>query len=71
MQTNMGSMDRMIRTVVAVLIVALYLGGQISGAVALLLGVVAAAFLVTSAVGWCPAYLPFGFTTKGKAPSPR
>jgi hypothetical protein len=22
--------------------------------------------LVTAAVGWCPAYVPFGFSTRGK-----
>jgi hypothetical protein len=64
---NMGTIDRIIRTAVAVVIVALYFGKQISGTVAVLLGIVAGAFLLTSLVSWCPAYLPFGLSTrKGK-----
>jgi hypothetical protein len=61
---NMGTIDRIVRTALAVVIVALYLGGQISGTVALLLGIVAGAFLLTSLVSWCPAYLPFGLSTR-------
>jgi hypothetical protein len=47
-----------------VVIVALYFRGQISGAVAVLLGVVAGALLLTSLVGWCPAYPPLGLSTR-------
>jgi hypothetical protein len=61
---NMGTIDRVIRTAVAVVIVALYFRGQISGAVAVLLGVVAGALLLTSLVGWCPAYPPLGLSTR-------
>ena len=64
MKQNMGTIDRIVRTASAVAIVALYLGGQISGGVAVLLGAVAAAFVLTSMVGWCPAYLPLGLSTK-------
>lgn len=64
MTKNMGTLDRVIRTVVALTIVALYLAGRISGAVAVLLGILAAVFLVTSSVGVCPGYLPFGFSTR-------
>jgi predicted PurR-regulated permease PerM len=61
---NMGAIDRIVRTAAAVVIVALYFGGQISGTAAILLGVVAVAFLLTSLVSWCPAYLPFGLSTR-------
>ena len=64
MKQNMGTIDRTIRTAAALVIVALYFGGQISGTVAILLGIVAGAFLLTSLVGWCPAYLPFGLSTR-------
>lgn len=67
MTKNMGTVDRTIRTALALVIVALYFGNQISGTVAVLLGIVAGAFLLTSLVSWCPAYLPFGLSTrKGK-----
>ena len=64
MTKNMGTLDRVIRTVIALTIVALYLGGRISGTAAVVLGIVAAIFLVTSSVGTCPGYLPFGFSTR-------
>jgi predicted PurR-regulated permease PerM len=63
----MGTIDRVIRLLVVVLITALYLGGQLSGTVAIVLGIVAVAFLVTSLLGWCPAYLPFGISTRRNA----
>jgi hypothetical protein len=64
MTKNMGTLDRVIRTIVAVTIVALYLSGRISGTLALVLGIVAAIFLATSSIGVCPGYLPFGFSTR-------
>ena len=65
MVKNMGSIDRVFRAALAVLILVLYLMGAISGTVALILGVVAVIFLLTSFVGTCPAYLPFGLSTRG------
>jgi hypothetical protein len=64
MTKNMGTADRLIRTLIAVAIAVLYFTGKISGTVAILLGIVAVAFLVTSFVGWCPSYLPFGLSTR-------
>jgi uncharacterized membrane protein YccC len=64
MKKNMGTIDRIIRTVIAVTIAALYFTGQISGTVAIVLGIVAGAFLLTSLVGWCPTYVPFGISTR-------
>lgn len=64
MKANMGTVDRTLRAAVALLIVVLYAGGIISGTVAIVLGVIAAAFLLTSAIGWCPVYIPFGLSTR-------
>jgi len=66
MTKNMGNFDRAFRLVVVVAIGFAYLMGQLSGTSAIVLGVVAAAFLLTSLVGTCPAYLPFGLSTRGK-----
>ena len=66
MKANMGTTDRIIRTVVALGIGALWYTGRISGTVAIVLGVVAVMFLVSSFISWCPAYAPFGFSTRGK-----
>lgn len=66
MKANMGTVDRIIRAAVAVLIGILYFTGQISGTAALVLGILAIVFLLTSVVSFCPLYLPLGFSTKGK-----
>lgn len=64
MKKNMGTVDRVIRTLIAVVIAVLYFTGQISGTWAIILGIVALVFLLTSLVGGCPAYLPFGLSTR-------
>jgi len=64
---NMGTTDRVIRSIVAIAIGVLYFTGRISGTMATILGVIAVAFLVTSFVSWCPGYLPFGFSTRKAA----
>jgi hypothetical protein len=66
MTKNMGNLDRAVRLVVVLAIGIAYLMGQLSGTLAIVLGVVAVAFLLTSLVGTCPAYLPFGLSTRSK-----
>jgi len=67
MTKNMGTIDRVIRLLVVIIIAALYFTGQLGGLMAIILGIVAAAFFITSMLGWCPAYLPFGFSTRKKS----
>lgn len=64
MKTNMGTLDRALRTLLAVAVGVLYYLEIISGTVAIVLGVLAVVFLLTSLVGTCPLYLPFGLSTK-------
>jgi len=64
MKINMGTIDRFIRLTIAAIIAILYFTGQISGALAMVLGIVAIAFIVTSLTGRCPGYLPFGISTR-------
>jgi len=70
MKLNMGVADRVIRVVVAVVIGVLYFTHVIGGTLALILGIVAVVFLLTSLVGWCPSYLPFGISTAPKSVAP-
>jgi hypothetical protein len=70
MTKNMGGTDRVIRIVIALAIGVLYFTGAISGTLAVLLGIVAVAFLVTSLLGWCPSYLPFGLSTRKSSGGP-
>jgi hypothetical protein len=60
MKTNMGSIDRIVRGVAGVGLIAWALMG---GPVWAWIGVVP---LLTAAIGWCPAYVPFGISTCGK-----
>jgi len=66
MKQNMGSADRILRVVLAVLVAVLYFTDSISGTVAIILGLFAVIFLATSAMGFCPLYLPFKLSTKKK-----
>jgi hypothetical protein len=70
MSKNMSTVDRVIRFVIAVVVAALYFTHRISGTVAIVLGIVAIAFLATSLIGWCPTYVPFGLSTRGKSSGP-
>ncbi|MGD2154114.1 MAG: DUF2892 domain-containing protein [Gemmatimonadales bacterium] len=70
MTKNMGTLDRGIRTLIAVVIAILYFTNVIGGTLALVLGIVAVVFLVTSFVGWCPAYMPLKLSTRKSAGGP-
>jgi hypothetical protein len=67
MTKNMGTVDRIIRFVFAVAVVVLYFTGVISGILAIILGILAAVFLLTSIVGFCPLYAPFKLSTIKKS----
>lgn len=62
----MGGLDRFIRTVLAIVVAVLYFTKQISGLAAVILGILAVIFLLTSAVGFCPLYVPLRISTKSK-----
>ena len=64
MTKNMGTADRAIRILIALAIAVLYFTHQIGGTLAIVLEIVAIAFLVTSLIGWCPSYVPFGLSTR-------
>lgn len=66
MTKNMGSADRVIRVILAAIVVALYFANIISGTVAIVLLAFSAIFILTSLIGVCPLYLPFGLSTLRK-----
>ncbi len=63
MKKNMGGLDRIVRLVVALVVFSLYYFGVISGTLAYVLLALAAIFVLTSFVGFCPLYVPFGIKT--------
>jgi Protein of unknown function (DUF2892) len=67
MKANMGNLDKIVRILAAALIALLYFTNQISGTVAIVLLLLAAIFIVTSFMSFCPLYNPFGFSTLKKS----
>ncbi|MDZ7718852.1 MAG: DUF2892 domain-containing protein [Balneolaceae bacterium] len=63
MKKNMGTADRVIRTILAVVFGILYFTNVITGTVGIVLMVLAAVFLLTSFISFCPLYAPFGLKT--------
>jgi len=66
MKKNMGTTDRVIRTILALLVAVLYFSNVISGTTAIILGILGLVFLLTSFVSFCPLYVPFKITTAKK-----
>ncbi len=60
---NMGSADRIIRVSIAAIVGVLYLTGTISGAIGVILLVLAGVMVLTSLISFCPLYAPFGIRT--------
>ncbi len=63
MQKNMGMLDKTVRVVEATIVGALYFTGIIDGALAIILGILSAVLLFTSAISFCPLYRVFGLST--------
>jgi hypothetical protein len=64
MKKNMGPIDRIIRTIVAVILGGIFILGKVSGIFAAIIAVFAIILIMTSAIGWCPLYSPFNISTK-------
>ncbi len=63
MTVNEGTLDRTVRAVVGVLLVAAWLLGWLTGTLAVVLGIVGIVLLATAAVGFCPMYRLLGMNT--------
>lgn len=59
----MGGADRMIRISIAIIIGILYWQHIITGTLAYVLLALAAIFVLTSFISFCPLYAPFGIST--------
>lgn len=63
MKKNMGSTDRIVRVILALILAGLYVGGVVEGTLGIVLVVLALVFVATSFMSFCPLYLPFGLST--------
>ena len=64
MKPNLGTADRIIRAVLAIILAVLYFSGTVSGTLGIILLVFAGIFLLTSLISFCPLYAPFKFSTR-------
>ena len=67
MKANMGTIDRVVRIIIAIVVGILYYMGIIEGTVGYVLMALAVIFLATSFISFCPLYWPFGITTRKKS----
>jgi hypothetical protein len=68
MKKNMGSADKIIRLLVAALLIVLFIFNVVSGVLGYILLGVAAIFILTSLISFCPLYTVFGIKTCKKQP---
>jgi len=66
MKKNIGTIDKIVRIILALVIFALYYFHVIIGVLAIVLLVVAALLILTSLISFCPIYWPFGIRTNKK-----
>ncbi len=66
MKPNMGTADKVVRVLIAIVIAGFYFANIISGTLAIILLVLAGVFILTSFMSFCPLYLPFGISTRKK-----
>lgn len=63
MKANMGTVDRIVRVLLAAVFAYLYFSGTVTGTVGLVLVVLGGVFLLTSVISFCPLYTLVGFST--------
>jgi len=66
MKPNMGTSDKAVRILLALVVIVLYLTNVISGTLAIVLLAFAVILILTSFISFCPLYLPFGINTQKK-----
>ncbi|HZK96888.1 MAG TPA: DUF2892 domain-containing protein [Prolixibacteraceae bacterium] len=66
MKKNMGTVDKVIRILVAVVIAVLFYTQVITGTLGIVLLALAVIFVITSFISFCPLYLPLGINTGKK-----
>ena len=63
MKKNMGTIDKTIRIIIAIVFAVLYFTNIVTGTFGIILVVLGAVFVLTSLISFCPLYLPFGINT--------
>jgi hypothetical protein len=66
MKTNMGSLDKAIRIIIAIAFSMLYITKTVEGTAGIVLLVIGGVFLLTSIISFCPLYIILGLKTTSK-----
>jgi len=66
MKKNMGTVDKVIRILVAVVFAILFFAKVVTGTLGIILLVLGVVFVLTSFISFCPLYWPFGISTAKK-----
>jgi hypothetical protein len=66
MKKNLGTIDRAMRILIAGVFAVLFFTNVITGTLGIILLVLGANFVLTSLVGFCPLYWPFGINSGKK-----
>ena len=67
MKKNMGSTDKIIRLLLAAVFILLFVFEVVTGTWGYVLLALAAVFILTSMINFCPLYAPFGISTCRKS----
>ena len=63
MKKNMGSTDKLIRVIIAIIVAVLYVTGTLTGTIGIIALAIAGVFVLTSLVSFCPLYTILGIST--------
>jgi len=63
MKKNMGPLDRILRSIVAITLIVLYFTDIITGTIGIVVVVFASIMLISAIIGNCPPYALMGFNT--------
>ncbi|MCF8258907.1 MAG: DUF2892 domain-containing protein [Flavobacteriales bacterium] len=63
MKKNMGSIDKAVRIILALVFAGLYFGDIVTGTLGIVLVALSGVFVLTSLISFCPLYTLFGIST--------
>lgn len=66
MKKNVGTTDKIVRIILAIVFAALFLTGTVKGTLGIVLLVLGVILVATSLVSFCPLYLPFRLNSARK-----
>lgn len=66
MNKNLGTIDKVVRLLIAVAGIGVIAAGLVEGTLTIVVGVVVGIMVLTSLVSWCPLYMLVGLSSRKK-----